>query len=599
MTKFGGYTSRAHGHQCWKLLGMGWSLGQFQMADVAGAKLSYDDAVARLHTSLVSSSDEAKTRNPAQKVYVMRSFLQRLGLRDDPKDLKIIHVSGTKGKGSTCAFCESILRHHGYKTGMFTSPHMNEVRERIRINGKPITKDMFAHCFSEVYAKLKQTTTENTLNQIGGLPAYFNFTVLMSLYMFVREKVDIAIYEVGLGGENDGTNFFVQPAVCGVTSLGYDHLSSLGDTLDQIAWHKAGIFKKGCPVITVPQQAHLPRRQFRRLGQTRTVSLLQKIWNFLWKILWPFPTLKAWLYSAWKFFFTKHPMQVILIRAVERQCPIFVALPLSEEIQQHVELGISGKCQFQNAALAVQMCKIIRNKDTDSSHRVATKSLTIKTIPRLVTSVDDLDQATLEGLKTCYWPGRTEIIRHESITYYLDGAHTEESIEHCAEWFREEADREMAALERENRGKVMRFLVFNVTKNRNPGNLLRHLSGCGFAKAVFTPHLKSTLMSERMIDHFDVHLTQRKSREIPQENSQTWNFLVGADHSSLTFPCILQALAWVTQDRDPLVKVADPLAVLPDIPQQYREATHIQVLVTGSLLLVGPVLGILKPDMND
>ena len=82
--------------------------------------------------------------------------------QDDPKGLDIIHISGTKGKGSTCAFCDSILRHHGYKTGMFSSPHMNETRERIRINGKPISKEMFAHYFWEVYTKLKQTKVSPT-----------------------------------------------------------------------------------------------------------------------------------------------------------------------------------------------------------------------------------------------------------------------------------------------------------------------------------------------------------------------------------------------------------------------------------------------------
>ncbi|GFO32403.1 folylpolyglutamate synthase [Plakobranchus ocellatus] len=346
-----------------RLTGVYWSLyNSCKMANMASSEDSYNDAVATLHTNLVSDPGEIKVRNPAQKLPLMRSYLQRLQLSEDPKELKIIHVSGTKGKGSTCAFCESILRHHGYKTGMFTSPHMNEVRERIRINGKPISKDMFARYFWEVYGKFKQTATQDTLNKVGGIPAYYNFTVIMSLYIFLKEKVDIAIYEVGVGGEYDTTNFFLRPAVCGVTSLGYDHLTVLGDSLDQIAWHKAGIFKKGCPAVTIQQQNFPQRKQFKRLGPSHEVSLFGQVWNLLWNIVWPFPTLSSWLQSLWRFFFAKHPMQVILNRAVEKQCPLYIAAPMPLELRKKIDLGITGNHQFHNATLAIQMCKIITNK---------------------------------------------------------------------------------------------------------------------------------------------------------------------------------------------------------------------------------------------
>ncbi|KAK3771223.1 hypothetical protein RRG08_009706 [Elysia crispata] len=571
-----------------------------QRAEVAGMDpdTAYNDAVAMLHTSLRSGESLLKIRRDAEKVRMMRTFLRRLGLYDDPKGLDIIHISGTKGKGSTCAFCDSILRHHGYKTGMFSSPHMNETRERIRINGKPISKEMFAHYFWEVYTKLKQTKTRDALNMEGGMPAYFNFTVIMAFYVFIEEKVNVGIFEVGIGGEFDGTNFFLRPAVCGVASLGYDHLTILGETLDQIAWHKAGIFKTGCPAVTMEQEDFPPQPKYHVFSRSPTGSIFSRVWSLLSKVLWPYPTLSAWFFRLWGWFSRRHPMQVLLDRAVNKKCPLYLAPSISEDVLQRVKLGISGKKQYNNAALAIQICKIIRNRESDFSCDVATKRMKVADIPRLDTSLEDLDPATVKGLETCYWPGRTEIIHHEGITYYLDGAHTGESIENCAHWFKEEAGRERSDLERKN-GKVIRMLVFNVTKNRNPANLLGHLTSCEFDEATFTPNLMSTVHHANIMDHYDSALNKKELAEVPIENSKIWSAMVDREGSSHVFPCILQALSWVTQGREPLVKVADPTAMLPDIPLYCLEATHIQVLVTGSLLLVGPVLGILKPGFND
>ncbi|GFR81677.1 folylpolyglutamate synthase [Elysia marginata] len=224
--------------------------------------------------------------------------------------------------------------------------------------------------------------------------------------------------------------------------------------------------------------------------------------------------------------------------------------------------------------------------------------MSVSDIPRLETSVGDLDQATVQGLKACYWPGRTEIIRHEGITYYLDGAHTGESIENCAQWFKDVAGKEKAELESRN-GKVIRLLLFNVTKKRNPVNLLRHLTDCQFDEAAFTPNLMSTVHHGNIMDHYDSNQGYEELTDIPKDNQKVWDALVNRQEPSQVFPCVLQALSWVTQGRDPLVKVADPSAVLPEVPHHCLDATHIQVLVTGSLLLVGPVLGILKPGFND
>jgi len=171
----------------------------------------------------------------------MRSFTERAGVKmEDLDKLSIIHISGTKGKGSTCAFCESILRHKGLKTGFYSSPHLMEVRERIRINGKPLPKEKFAKYFFDCW--------DNLCNNGDGqgkadMPAYFRFLTLMSFHVFLQEKVDVAVIEVGIGGAYDSTNIIRKPVVCGVTSLGMDHVITLGGTLESIAWQKAGIFK--------------------------------------------------------------------------------------------------------------------------------------------------------------------------------------------------------------------------------------------------------------------------------------------------------------------------------------------------------------------
>ncbi|CAH8320546.1 unnamed protein product [Eruca vesicaria subsp. sativa] len=163
-------------------------------------------------------------------------------------ELKIIHVAGTKGKGSTCTFSESILRGYGLRTGLFTSPHLIDVRERFRLNGIEISQGKFVDYFWCCFHKLK----EKTSNEIP-MPTYFCFLALLAFKIFATEQVDVVILEVGLGGRYDATNVIQKHVVCGIASLGYDHMEILGHTLTEIAAEKAGIFKSGVPAFTVPQ----------------------------------------------------------------------------------------------------------------------------------------------------------------------------------------------------------------------------------------------------------------------------------------------------------------------------------------------------------
>ena len=185
----------------------------------------------------------------------MREWLRRINhAPNDLNSLNMIHITGTKGKGSTCAFVSSILQHlyPEQKIGLFTSPHLKAVNERIQVNSVPIPEDDFAHYFWQVWDRLEISAKEEGLDA-AKKPVYFRYLTLMAWHAFLDMKVDAAIMEVGVGGEYDGTNIIPAPTCTGVTSLGIDHVSVLGDTVESIAWHKGGIFKKDVAALTVEQ----------------------------------------------------------------------------------------------------------------------------------------------------------------------------------------------------------------------------------------------------------------------------------------------------------------------------------------------------------
>ena len=152
-------------------------------------------------------------------------------------DLKYIHVAGTNGKGSVCAMLESILRYAGYKTGLYTSPHIWDYTERIKVNGADIPKQKFTGYVEKI--------TECGIH----LTEFEILTVIMFVY-FKEQKVDIVILETGLGGRLDATNVIKQNLCSIITHIDLDHTDRLGDTKEQIAYEKAGIIKPDCPVIT-------------------------------------------------------------------------------------------------------------------------------------------------------------------------------------------------------------------------------------------------------------------------------------------------------------------------------------------------------------
>lgn len=171
-----------------------------------------------------------------------RRMLKLLG---DPLDkIDIVHVAGTNGKGSVCAFAESICREAGRRTGMFTSPHLTDIRERIRINGQMVSKQCFAGACERMRVISEQMVREGFQH-----PAYFEFLFGMAADIFEREQIDTAIVETGLGGRLDATNAAKHPAVTVITSVSMDHMEYLGHTIEEIAEEKAGIIKEGVPVV--------------------------------------------------------------------------------------------------------------------------------------------------------------------------------------------------------------------------------------------------------------------------------------------------------------------------------------------------------------
>ncbi len=173
----------------------------------------------------------------------IRAVLAALG--DPQRDCRFIHVAGTNGKGSTCAMIESALRASGVRTGLFTSPHLVEPTERIRIDGRPVSDEQFAGAFHSVHRAAESLVRGEELD---AHPSYFETVTAMAMLLFRDQGVDTVVLETGLGGRLDATNI-VSPGLCVITPVDYDHEAWLGSSLEAIAGEKAGIIKPGVPVV--------------------------------------------------------------------------------------------------------------------------------------------------------------------------------------------------------------------------------------------------------------------------------------------------------------------------------------------------------------
>ena len=171
----------------------------------------------------------------------VKEFIRRLGAHTDAG---IIHVAGTNGKGSVCAYLDSILRHAGYRVGLFTSPHLVVLNERIVIDGRMVSDEEFSEAFETARKVALEMVSDGFAH-----PAFFEFLFGMGMYIFAKKSLDYIILETGLGGRLDATNIFDSPRATVITSISLDHTDILGDTYEQIAAEKAGIIKHKVPVI--------------------------------------------------------------------------------------------------------------------------------------------------------------------------------------------------------------------------------------------------------------------------------------------------------------------------------------------------------------
>ena len=179
------------------------------------------------------------------KLDVMFKALALLGNPHKVMEGKVIHIAGTNGKGSTASYVRTILEEAGCKVGCFTSPHLVEYNERFYFNGRLATDEEIEACKQEIIEKCGDKNGGN-LKEIS----YFEASTLIAILLFARAGLDYYIFEVGLGGRLDATNIFQKPLACAITSISFDHVEFLGDTLEKIAYEKGGIIKEGCKVWT-------------------------------------------------------------------------------------------------------------------------------------------------------------------------------------------------------------------------------------------------------------------------------------------------------------------------------------------------------------
>ncbi|XP_075434648.1 folylpolyglutamate synthase, mitochondrial isoform X2 [Ascaphus truei] len=535
-------------------------------------RMEYQDAIRTLNTLQTNASylEQVKRQrdDPQEQLDAMRGFLERSGLQ-----------------GSTCAFTEQILRNYGLKTGFYSSPHLVQVRERIRINGQPISKELFSKYFWQVYNRLEETTDDAS----SSMPAYFRFLTIMAFHVFLQEKVDLAVLEVGIGGAYDCTNIIRKPVVCGVSSLGIDHTSILGDTIEKIAWQKGGIFKPGVPAFTVQQ-----------------------------------PT---------------QPLKVLKERAQEIGCPLYMCPDLGdyEDKGSGLSLGLAGDHQKSNASLALQLAQTWLQQhgypDVGEQKSLCPRLPAVRW-PLPLASAFRPSIPMAQGLQDTVWLGRTQILQRGPVSYYIDGAHTSSSVKACVRWFcRAALNEEQAGV-----GSVVRVLVFNATGERDTAALLKLLQPCHFDYAVFCPNI-SEVSGVGNADQQNFNVTLENVLNRCLQNQKHWNRLMeersGSDPwgpvlpvdpllkdcprrvpllltpsserllncNSLVFPCISYALQWATQGRDPdfLCPAANLLHHHPVASSGsvlLRETARVQVLVTGSLHLVGGVLKLLDQSLS-
>ncbi|MGH2558450.1 MAG: bifunctional folylpolyglutamate synthase/dihydrofolate synthase [Thermomicrobiales bacterium] len=300
-------------------------------------------------------------------------LLERLGRPQD--GCGIIHVAGSKGKGSACAFAAAILRSAGYRAGLYTSPHLHSFRERIAVDGESIAEDAFADLTRT--ALFEATSLEQDEPELGEITA-FELTTAMALRHFANEGCDLSVVEVGMGGTLDSTNV-VTPLVSAITTLDYEHTRVLGDRIEEIAANKAGIIKPGRPVVVSAQPAEVLEVIERAATDAGSDLLLSG---------------QSWeMTGSWTDCIAEGPWGRY----------------------EGLRSGLVGSHQVENAGVAIAATWLL------NGHGYS--------VP---------ESAARGGLATVRWPGRFEVVdAPDRPRIILDGAHTPASAAALANAFRE------------------------------------------------------------------------------------------------------------------------------------------------------------------
>lgn len=299
------------------------------------------------------------------------ALMERLG---NPQDsLRFVHVAGTNGKGSTCAYIANVLHAAGYKVGLFTSPYIETFEERIRVNGENIAWDDLCSVTLDV-----REQAEALAEEAGDHATEFELMTAVALVHFARSACDIVVLEVGLGGKLDSTNVIKSPEVCVITRIGLDHTDLLGNTLAKIASEKAGIIKPGIPVVTYPQEPEA--------------------------------------------------LKVIFARAAESDCELHVAdfgkLVVEQPRQQGYAMQIIRPFAYKGSTYTTRLL---------GSYQPENAALAIEATQVLQARGWDISQETLQqGIVQTVWPGRFEVVPYQDFQLIIDGGHNPQGAEALA-----------------------------------------------------------------------------------------------------------------------------------------------------------------------
>jgi dihydrofolate synthase / folylpolyglutamate synthase len=360
----------------------------------------------------------------------MRDLLDRAG---NPQDtVRIVHVAGTKGKGSTARMIQAVLSAAGHRTGTFTSPHLYRIEERMAVDGQPCSSGELVELVDlvrPIVAQMDQLGSQNQLPQAG--PTYFEITTAMALLHFARRNADIAVLEVGLGGRLDSTNV-CRPEVSVITSISLDHTLQLGNTLESIAAEKAGIIKPGVPVVSGVTDSG-PRDVIREACRQRDCRLIELGEDFDFQYRAPTGLERAAAPGALDFTYR---------------------VPGQERAYRDVPLSLLGRHQAANAAVA------------------------IATIAQLQSGGSTIGpQAIQGGLADLSWPARVEVMARRPAVV-VDAAHNAASVAALVDTLNDSFS------------VRQRLLVFATTVEKDISGMLDQALG-RFDKVLFTRYLNN------------------------------------------------------------------------------------------------------------